>query len=141
MPTSDQDAAPRSAARKTAEAVWDAPNWKEASREYHNNRPRHDPNDPRIARARRLLADDVSIERAWHQLNRCNEAAPMTLEALVYELRTYGALQLARPNCQRRLAALSTAQVREIIARLIRIRPRYPAITDDLLLALGEQIS
>jgi len=65
-------------------------------------------------------------------------AAPTTIEGVMYELRTYGLAALAGPNCRRRLASLSTAQLREVIGRLMQLRPRYPAITDDLLLKLGE---
>jgi hypothetical protein len=65
-------------------------------------------------------------------------AAPSTVEAVMYELRTYGVAALAGPNCQQRLADLSNAQVREVIERLDRLRPKYPAITDHLLLLLAE---
>jgi hypothetical protein len=65
-------------------------------------------------------------------------AAPTTIEGVMYELRTYGLAALAGPNCRRRLASLSTAQLREVIGRLMQLHPLYPAITDDLLLKLGE---
>ena len=67
-------------------------------------------------------------------------ASQVTCDAILYELRTYGISQLAKPNCRRRLFDLSTEQVRELIAALMRLRPRYPAITDDLLLKLGDQL-
>jgi hypothetical protein len=67
-------------------------------------------------------------------------AAWSTVEALIYELRTYGLAATAGPKCQRRLADLSDAQIREVIERLDRLRPKYPAITDDLILALAELI-
>jgi hypothetical protein len=67
-------------------------------------------------------------------------AAPTTVEALMYELRTDGVRALARPNCQRRLGDLSTIQVREVIERLTRLRARYPAITNELLLTLTNQL-
>jgi|RhiMetdeSRZDD1v2_1073273.scaffolds.fasta_scaffold1438122_2 hypothetical protein len=67
-------------------------------------------------------------------------AAPTTVEALMYELRTHGVMALAKPNCQRRLADLSTIQIREVIERLTRMRVRYPAITDELLLTLTGQL-
>jgi hypothetical protein len=60
----------------------------------------------------------------------------MTVEAVMYELRTYGLAAIAEPNCQRRLADLSDAQVREVIERPHQLRPKYPAITDNLLLAV-----
>jgi hypothetical protein len=64
-------------------------------------------------------------------------APSATVEALVYELRTRGLAALTHPNCLRRLDDVSTAQLREVISRLIRLRPKYPSITDDLLLKLG----
>jgi hypothetical protein len=67
-------------------------------------------------------------------------AAPTTVEALMYELRTDGVRALGRPNCQLRLGDLSTMQVREVIERLTRLRARYPAITDELLQTLTDQL-
>ena len=63
-----------------------------------------------------------------------------TYDAALYELRTYGLQQLANSNCRHRLADLSTLQMRELIAALIRLRPQYSSITDELLLKLGEQL-
>ena len=68
-------------------------------------------------------------------------AAPTTVEALLLSLCSRGAAALAEPNCQRRLSELSPTQVREVIERLDRLRPRYPAIKDNLLLQLAELIS
>jgi hypothetical protein len=65
-------------------------------------------------------------------------AAGSTVEALMYELRTLGLAALAGPNCRRRVSELSPDQVRAVIERLDRLRPNYPAITDDLILTIGE---
>jgi hypothetical protein len=67
-------------------------------------------------------------------------AASTSVEALMYELRTFGLAALAGSNCRRRLAELNHEQLREIIRRLMCLRPRYPAITDELLFQLGEQL-
>lgn len=67
-------------------------------------------------------------------------AAGSTVEALMYELREYGQTQLGNPNCLRRLGGLSTEQLRDVIGRLMKLRPSYPKITDELLLKLGEQL-
>ena len=67
-------------------------------------------------------------------------AAPSTVEAVMYELRTYGVAALAGPNCQRRLAELSPDQLVEVIQRLMNLRPKYPAITDKLLLSLKKRL-
>jgi hypothetical protein len=65
-------------------------------------------------------------------------AAPLTVEALMYELRTYGLAALAGENCRRRLSELNDKQLAEVIERLMRLRSKYPAITDELLFQLGE---
>lgn len=68
-------------------------------------------------------------------------AAGTTVEALMLSLRERGEAALLKPDCLRRLADLSTAQVRGVIGRLMGLRPRYPAaISDGLLLRLGEQL-
>ena len=67
-------------------------------------------------------------------------AVASTVEALMYELRTYGLAALAGANCRRRLSELSQAQLGEVIGRLMKLRPRYPAITDQLLFQLAELV-
>jgi hypothetical protein len=67
-----------------------------------------------------------------------SNAGKATCDALLYELRTYGAAQLAKPNCQCRLTELSTPQLRELIAALTRLKPNCRAIDDTLLLKLGK---
>jgi hypothetical protein len=67
-------------------------------------------------------------------------AAEATVEALMYSLRQRGAAALAERDGQRRLAEMSSDQVRMVIARLIKLRPSYPAITDALLFRLGGQL-
>jgi len=57
---------------------------------------------------------------------RIDRAAESTVETVVYELRTYGLAQLKKPNSQWRLGELSPEQLREVLARLIRLRPQYP---------------
>jgi hypothetical protein len=69
---------------------------------------------------------------------RRGEAAQSTCDALLYELRTYGIVQFAEPACRRRLSDLSTEQLRELIAALMRLQSKYAAISEDLLLKLGE---
>jgi hypothetical protein len=67
-------------------------------------------------------------------------AAPSTIEAVMYELRTYGMAATAGANCQRRLSELSPDQLVEVIQRLMNLRPQYPAITDKLLLYLKKRL-
>ena len=51
--------------------AWDVPSWRHAAVEYHRDRPGRpavEIEPKRLARLRRLMADDVSLERAWHGL-------------------------------------------------------------------------
>jgi hypothetical protein len=90
--------------------------------------------------------DTMSAGALWEALNdqrrlrsmRHGDAPQSTYDAALYELRTHGIAQLEKPNCRRRLGDLSTQQVRDLIAALIRLRPNYPAITDELILKLGD---
>ena len=51
---------------------WDAPSWREAAVEYHKDRRDRrlviEIDAKRLARLRRLLADEISLDRAWHEL-------------------------------------------------------------------------
>jgi hypothetical protein len=93
--------------------------------------------ESKVASAGEMQAD---YEAALRKRRKEFVAAPSTVEAVMYELRTYGLAAIAGPNCQRRLADLSPVQVREVIERLDRLRSNYPAITDNLLLSLAELI-
>jgi hypothetical protein len=109
-----------------------------------DEKQRRKPVDQRLEFLRGLLDDDVSFERAFTEINSArlrNRAAEATVEALMFSLRERGTAALAEPETQRRLAELSSAQVRDVIARLIAVRsPQYPAIDDELLHLLGEQL-
>jgi hypothetical protein len=112
--------------------------FEEACRRADEKR-RREAEPERLAQLRRLHDDSVSLERAWAELNRRArvDAPRAAVEALLYELRTHGLATMSHPNCLRRLDHVSTAQLREVLGRLIKLRPKYPAITDDLLLKLG----
>jgi len=71
-----------------------------------------------ILRARRLLDENVSFERAWSEMQASRgRAASSTVEALVFSLRV-GGTALASPHARRRLSELSEAQLHEVSARL-----------------------
>jgi hypothetical protein len=78
--------------------------------------------DPRLTRLRRLLEDDVSLERAQHEIMRARPAPEATLDALVYSLRR-GITELTRPDAQRRLTELAADQVKTICRRLQNFNP------------------
>jgi len=77
------------------------------------------------------IASDVSIADT-------PDAPQVTVEAVMYELKESGLDALKAPNARRRLGDLSQKQHREVLARLVKLRPRYPKITDELLVHIDE---
>ena len=126
------------AGKQIAADAWSSEGWKRAAVEYdHVEIPAEE-----LARLRHLMSDEISLDRAWNEINRAareryNEAPKATYDAVVYELRTYGLAQLTQPNCQRRLADLSTAQVKAVIASLQQCRGQYLNVSDELLTTLA----
>jgi hypothetical protein len=84
------------------------------------------------------MADDISLGRVWRELNdpSARSTPQTTVNALLYQLRVDGLGAFEHPNCRHRLAELSTEQLRELMAALIRTRPRFAPVTDELLIAL-----
>ena len=78
----------------------------------------------RLAQLCRLMADDVSLERAWSEINQHHRSnAPQaTVEALVFSLRD-GIAALGRSATLRRLSELSPAQFREVAVRVQKFKP------------------
>jgi hypothetical protein len=129
--------------RQLQDATIDDP-WAEASRreaalDYSKARGRrvsvvlYAPEE--VARLRRLMSDDVSIERAQRELSTCaSGAAASTVEALMFALREGG---VDEPHVVRRLAQLDHAQVRDIATRLQKLEPHIaPAWTPEDVEAL-----
>jgi hypothetical protein len=70
-----------------------------------------------------IMDDSVTLEAAWHTLNRVPGEAPQaTIEALVFSLRA-GVEVLREPDAQRRFSELSETQAREVSARLQNFNP------------------
>jgi len=85
-----------------------------------------------IKRFWRLLDPDVSLERAWRDLNaRRDGAAQSTVEAMMFSLRR-GPDALADLNTLRRLAELDERQLLAAMVRLQKFRPEIaPAWTPE----------
>ena len=125
-----------------ADDAWAAPGWREAALEYHKARdgrvsivpyaPEH------LARLRRLMDDNVSLDRAWDELNRrADGAAASTVEALVYGLRE-GLVALSKnPDRLRRLSELNAEQLCAVCERLQNFQSHIaPAWTPNEVKAL-----
>jgi hypothetical protein len=97
------------------------------------------PQDPRLDRLRRLLEDeDVSLERAQHEIMRPRPAPEALVEALMYSLRR-GIDKLAQPDTLRRLSALDADQLEAVCLRVQafqpEIAPAWYAEDADLLIS------
>jgi hypothetical protein len=77
-----------------------------------------------VLRARRLLADDVSLERAWAEINdRSNYPTPqVTIEAILYCVRESGVAALKDPANVERLARCNESAKAQINKRIERLR-------------------
>jgi hypothetical protein len=132
--------------KKLADEAWAAPSWREAARGYRDARGGRvliAENDPgRLRILRRLMGNEITLNRAWDEMNRdvrdwYNEAPKTTYDAVEYELRTYGLSEFSKCNCQRRIADLSVAQLKKLMVDLQQRRGQYPAVSYELLAALA----
>ena len=84
--------------------------------------------DRRLKDLRRLLLDNVSLERAWTELKRGDGQAPQaTVEALMFGLRR-GVEELTKPDALQRLSQLSQAQLLEVCERLQNFKPNIASV-------------
>jgi hypothetical protein len=105
--------------------TWAAPSWHDAVAKYHEARG----NDASIVpyapdeleRLRRLLAPDVTLERAWRELNKPSEVATSTLMAAEHLVREGDAKRL------RQWLDRHSAPEREAILQQLEQRQRTPA--------------
>jgi hypothetical protein len=119
---------------------WDAPSWRDAAVEYHRDRPGRlavEIELKRLAWLRRLMADDISIDRAWHE-QADRTAAKATVDALTFSLRR-GNNELTQPSTLRRLSTLDEYQLEDVCLRVQafqqRIAPAWSAADVDLLIS------
>jgi len=67
---------------------------------------------------------------------RPRKAAASTIETIVFTLRERGVDGLREAATQSRITECSPEQLAAIVKRLVKVRARYPVITDELLAAL-----
>jgi hypothetical protein len=125
-----------------AEEAWNAPSWQEAARQYHEQQPKttpvagrswqetcrladrkHNGDDPKLLRARRLLGDNVTLDAAWRELNdpRNRPTPRVTIEVIMYCVRERGAVALKEPANVERLSRCDQAAKAEINRRIARL--------------------
>jgi hypothetical protein len=95
------------------------------------------PIDAKTLRARRLLAGDISYDRAYGEIIRDRPAPEAKVEALVFSLRS-GVVALERADTLRRLSELSAEQLREVATRVQKFKPNIaPAWSPEEVRALA----
>jgi hypothetical protein len=83
--------------------------------------------DDHLEVLRKLMRPDVSLERAYYEINRRHldgRAAAATVEALIFSLRERATAALKEAPTWRRLGKLSEPQLHELCARLQGLRPQ-----------------
>jgi hypothetical protein len=129
-----------------AEAAWNGPGWGEAAEEYRRSRSKsrftcrtpeefdawlaaerkagRELESPETLRARRLLAEDVSFERACGEINdtRGRPTPKSTVEAVMSAVRERGVPALKEPATLERLLECderARAEINDRIAALV----------------------
>ena len=122
--------------------TWDGPSWRASAKDYHEQRASRRTSETisleRLAHLRRLMADDISIDRAWHELEADRTAPKATVDALMFSLRR-GINELTQPSTLRRLSTLDEYQLEDVCLRVQafqqRIAPAWSAADVDLLIS------
>ena len=122
--------------------TWDGPSWRASAKDYHEQRASRRTSETispeRLAHLRRLMADDSSIDRAWHELEADRTAPKATVDALMFSLRR-GINELTQPSTLRRLSTLDEYQLEDVCLRVQafqqRIAPTWSAADVDLLIS------
>jgi hypothetical protein len=80
----------------------------------------------------------MKIETPLTMPQDAKRVAESTFQAVAYVLRTFGTKRLDDPWLTNRLANFSDAQIKELVAALGRMQPRYAAITDGLIAEIAK---
>src|ERR1700730_3121549 len=77
---------------------------------------------PVVIRARRLLADDVGLDRLWRELNQGHPTPSVTVEAIWLAVREQGLAALNDPDVKARLQSCDDAARAELVRRVEKLR-------------------
>ena len=113
--------------------------WREAAIEYHKARGKNagivSCTPDQLARLHKLMADDVTLEQAWCELNRAAQhgrAAASTVEALLFSLRQRRTKALDEPSTKHRISQLSEEQLHEVATRLQAVNITTPWSAEEV---------
>ena len=107
--------------------TWDGPSWRASAKDYHEQRASRRTSETvspeGLDHLSRLMADDISIDRAWHELEADRTTPKATVDALMFSLRR-GSNELTKPDALRRLSALDEAQLKTFCRRVQYFNPQ-----------------
>ena len=94
------------------------PGWRDAAVDYHKDRGLRvsvtSYTADELARLRELMADNVTLERAWHETHPADRAAASTVEALMLALGERDTKALAEPKVQVAFLSLARSKSRRL---------------------------
>ena len=96
---------------------WDAPPWREAAAEYHRDRSGRlavEIEPTRLEHLRRLMADGISLDRAWYAGNADRPTPEAAVNAVKLSVRERGMKALYEPANQWRLKRCDAATRRQL---------------------------
>jgi hypothetical protein len=99
---------------------WGDPSWKQATAEYRRSLGdrvsvvNYGPAD--LAGLRNILRPDVSIDKTWRRINHwsAHPTPQTTIEAILYDVRTFGIAALNKPANVERLSRCDEAAKAQI---------------------------
>jgi hypothetical protein len=77
-------------------------------------------------------------ESALRRYRERHGAAETTVDALMFSFCQRGIAALNEPATKERLSELSKSQLADVGVRLHRLRAKYPTITDQVIIKMGE---
>jgi hypothetical protein len=88
-----------------------------------------------VAPASELQRDQDNWARKRHERHGAPE---MTVDAVIFSLRSRGMAALSEPITRQWLSELSRPQIADVGVRLHRLRAKYPTVTDQVIIEIGK---
>jgi hypothetical protein len=96
-----------------------------------------------LARLYQLMEPGVTLDGAWHEINRCRPAPKATVDALMLSLRR-GVAELVKSETLQRLSVLDDGQIEDVCLRVQAfqpaIAPTWSAADADLLISAWRKL-
>jgi hypothetical protein len=108
--------------------TWDSESWNKSAHSYHAARRGTgavlsvETEPEKLRRLRRLLADNVSLDRAYAEFNKPLSTPKTTIEAILHCVRERGVAALKEPTNLERLTRCDAAAQAEISRRIAKLK-------------------